>query len=132
MEKLTQNIEIFNPSKTIKSFKPERTNRIYNGKYYALGKFPNGKILVSENKSIETMHFAQNWIAEEINIIYQQHLSSQQLEIERYNTENKKWERRKERWGKWKSKALKEINKLPDYNELLDKEDVIKVIEKLG
>ncbi len=29
-------------------------------------------------------------------------LSSQQLEIKRYNSRNKKWARRKDRWNKWK------------------------------
>jgi hypothetical protein len=36
-------------------------DRTYNGNYYFLGIFQDGRVLVSENKSFETMHLAQNW-----------------------------------------------------------------------
>jgi len=46
--------------------------RIYDnkiGKYYYLGTYDNGMIQVSENKSFETMGFAQNWLIKSDDII---------------------------------------------------------------
>ncbi len=37
-------------------------------------------------------------------------LSSQELEIKRYNSEKLKWVRRKERWNKWKTNKTKTPN----------------------
>jgi len=59
----------FDPPRIVKSFK--YNDRTYNGTYYAIFKYKGGRVVVSENNSLETLHLAQNWTVNEGVVEYE-------------------------------------------------------------
>ena len=63
-------IEYYDPPKDVIEFISEPFKTKYSGSYFALCRFDNGNVLISENKDFKTMGLAQNWVAKQINIKY--------------------------------------------------------------
>lgn len=76
-------LEFYDPPKKVSEFTSEPYGTKYTsnqGSYFALCKFTNGNVLISENKTIGTMGLAQNWIAFEANVRYESNTKIQSVE----------------------------------------------------